>query len=233
MANDLAAMIDRIDDELARGGSDDTRIQAEILSAIGHYEQQRFWFTEGQATASTVAGQANIAVPTDLLEPASLALTDSAGSNTPPMTRRSWDYYLGRGGSDATYAQGTPCEYTYFADQFWFLPTPDAVYTLTLSYVKTLGALATGTDTNAWMTDGEELVRSRAAAAVNIRYLKDGASMQEAAMFAARGEPYLSVFEKAAHKALLRTSRLKAQTGTLIPNLPSRGVFDIQTGWYR
>lgn len=227
----LGAMIDRIDDELDRGGGIDTQIQAEILSAIKHYENQRYWFNEGQSTASTVAGTPNIAVPTDLLEPIRMDLT--SGSIKSELRRLNYNQYRDMDGNDAGGVTGEPCEYAFFADQFWLVPTPDAVYTLEFSYTRTLTALSAAGDTNAWMTDGEELIRSRAAAAVNIRYLRDPMAQKSAMFYASRGDPYLSTFEAAAHKALLRKSRLMSRTGRLYTDLGRSGAFNIYTGDYR
>lgn len=227
----LATMIDRIDDELDRGGTIDSQIQAEILSAIVHYENQRYWFNEGQSTASTVAGTPNIAAPTDLLEPIRLDLT--SGTVKSELRRLGYNQYRDKDGNDTSGTTAEPCEYAYLADQFWLNPTPDAVYTLEISYVRTLAALSTGTDTNAWMTDGEELIRSRAAAAVNIRYLRDPMAQQSAMFYASRGDPYLSPFEAAAHKALLRKSRKMSQTGRLYTDLPYGGRFNIFSGGIR
>lgn len=156
--SNLGTMKTRIADELRR---DDlvSRIGAAITSAIRYYESERFWFTEGESTASTVAGEQNIAVPTDLIEPDQLTYTDS-NSYRYPLKRRSWSWY--RRNQEAASNTAPPTDWCIYADQIWLYPTPDAVYTLTLSYLKRLDALSAYADTNAWMTHGEELIRSHA-----------------------------------------------------------------------
>jgi len=59
----------RIADELLTGATVTTaQIKLEILSAIQHYERERFWFNEAQTTLSTAASANSVAVPSDLLE---------------------------------------------------------------------------------------------------------------------------------------------------------------------
>jgi hypothetical protein len=183
-------------------------VASEVLSAIKHYERQRFWFNEGRATASTVAAQVNLAVPTDLLEIDDLRITLS--SRPYQLDKQSWDDFLAMGGTDTGITNSRPSDYAYYANQLWFFPIPDSTYTLTMSYVKQLTALSADADTNAWTTDAEELIRARAKAALKINYLEDAAAKQEALMV---GAPYLSVQEKIAHLSLMDTANDRVATG--------------------
>jgi hypothetical protein len=98
--------------------------------------------------------------------------------------------------------------------------------------VKRLTELSGDSDTNTWTTEGEELIRARAKASLEIRYIKDDFARQEYLLFAGRGEPYLCGQEKVAHLALLRLSRLRRTDGLLsMPDgLGAPGRYNIYRG---
>lgn len=156
--SDYGTMIRRINDECA-WPEVSARIPNAIQAALRYYEGQRFWFNEGSATASTVADQQAYAVPTDLIEVESLTVTNSGIEY--PMKRRPWSWMRERDISSST---GLPRNWSYFADQLYLWVVPDAVYTLTMSFAKRLTAPSALTDTSAWFTHGEELIRRRAEA---------------------------------------------------------------------
>jgi hypothetical protein len=185
-------------------------VASEVLSAIKHYERQRFWFNEGRETASTVASQVNLAVDTELLEIDDLRITIS--SRPYQLRRVSWEEFLDMGGTD-TSITGQPTHYAYYANQLWFYPIPNSTYTLTMSCHEQLAALSADADTNAWTVAGEELIRARAKAALKINYLEEAEAKAEARGFAMRGEPYLSMQEKIAHLSLMDTANDRVATG--------------------
>jgi hypothetical protein len=155
--SDYGTIIARIGNELAVPALV-PRVPDAIQAAIRFYESERFWFLEGEATASTVASQQAYAVPTDFLEGDALTLTNSDIRYM--LKRRPWSW-MRRWNIDTT-VTAQPWNWSYYADQFYLWPVPDAVYTLTLSYLKRLATLSAYADTNAWMTHGEELIRERA-----------------------------------------------------------------------
>jgi hypothetical protein len=212
MSYDYTALQARIADELARTDLT-SQIALEILTAIRHYEQQRFWFDEARATASTVASQAYLAVPTDMIAVDTLTITYN--SHPYELSQRSWEWYRGIGGGDSSITTAVPTDFTYYADQLWFYPVPNSTYTLTLAYLKQLTALSAGADSNAWTANGEEMIRARAKASVQCNYLYDPAALGERQAFLMRGEPYLSALEKIAHKQLLGKSNVRLSTGRL------------------
>jgi hypothetical protein len=212
MAYDYSALQSRIADELARTDLT-SQIALEILTAIKHYEQQRFWFDEARATASTVASTANLAVPTDLIAIDTLTITYNG--HPYELTERSWDWYRSIGGGDSSITTAVPTDFAYYNNELWFYPVPDNAYALTIAYLKQLTALSSGTDSNAWTVNGEEMIRARAKAGVRCNYLYDPEAVQERQMFAARGEPYLCALEKIAHQALVGQSNVRLSTGRL------------------
>lgn len=223
----FATIKTRIADEMNR--SDLTsQIQLEVLTAVKHYARDRMWFAVARETAVTVANQVNLAVPTDLIEIELLDITASGA--TTPLMRVDWETFRGMGGADAATSAATPDCYAYYADQLWFFPRPDAAYPLTMSLVKVLTALSADADTDSWMTHGEEMIRARAKAAVEIRYLKDPDAVAEKRMMMQMGRPYLCGEEEIAHKSLLRFSRKRMSTGRLVTDIGASGGFNIYTG---
>lgn len=152
-------MQDRVADELAR--SDLTaQIKKAILSAIDYYENEPFWFLENRATASTVDGQRNYALPSDYLYDDSMKVT--INSRFVPMDKRPWDW-MEQAYQNTTY-KSYPQYWADYQANLWLYPVPNGVYTLTLSYRRRLTELSATSDYNDWTTTAEILVRCRAKA---------------------------------------------------------------------
>ena len=192
----------RIADEIAR--SDLTsQIQLAILSAVKHYSKERWYFTETNTTFSTVAGTQTYALPTDFKAMERVRLTYPTNSFQ-DLTYRPFEY-LGQITSISTLT-GPPQDYSIYAQQIWVYPIPDTVYTITEYYEQELASLSSSGD-NAWMVDGEELIRSRAKADVYenvIRDLPDDVS-------ACRGR------EQEAYAALRGSSTTRTTQGRVLP----------------
>jgi len=189
--SNLGLMTARINDELGDARSSG-RIPNAIQAAIRFYESERFWFNEGESCASTVVDQQAYATPTDYLEPDSLTVTDTVEDVRYTLTRRSWSWIRLHLIDQDTKTR--PDDWAYYADQIWLYPVPDQVYTLTMSYLKRLDTLSAFTDTNEWMTHGEELIRSRAKWDLLLHTIRDYDAAQsmagavEDALFNLRGK---------------------------------------------
>lgn len=185
----------RIADELHR--SDLTsQIQKAIISAVEHYERERFWFNESISTSlSTTASQNYVAAPSDLVEVDKLQIT--VGSSKYNLFRIGYEEWATEASTTTT--TGQPTEYTYYEDRFYLFPTPGSIYTLTLSYIKRLTALSVSGDSNGWTNYAEEMIRQRAEADLRINQLRNAQAVQEAAMMAMRGDQFLSAAEKIAY----------------------------------
>jgi hypothetical protein len=181
MANDLGTMVTRIGEELGRSdlatsvlNPTVSPIQNAIQSAILQYEHERFFFNEARATASTTAPVAGVgtsayALPTDCLELDTLSITSNGSRYELDVGRWSdVDAWIG-----ITTGFGLPRLYAIYEDQLWVYPVPDAVYTMTLAYLKKLSALSATTDTNAWMVEAEALIRTRAKVLLLLETIKD------------------------------------------------------------
>lgn len=193
-----------------------TEIQAAIQSAIYHYQKFKFWFSEETDTALTVNGQPSLAVPTDFGYVDGLTILFSSGTLPIRMQRVDWsvmqDY-----GANSTVSPGLPTEYAIYADQFWFWPTPNGAYLLTL-YHNFLNAPPTnGTDLSVWsdQSKAEELIRSRAIADIKCHILHNDTAKME--MSSVAGEGYFSMRERIAHKNLLSFTNRRISSGYVKP----------------
>ena len=63
--------------------------------------------------------------------------------------------------------------YSYYGQQLRLYPIPNAVYTVRISGVLRIPVPATDGTSNAWTTDGEELIRSRAKSLLYSGVLKN------------------------------------------------------------
>lgn len=197
----------RIADELNRQDLT-SQIQVEILSAISHYDVEHAWFNESQSSFSCSSSVAFVAVPVDMVvEGAPFQIT--VGSVNQNLGKISYEDYLNR---QQSVSIGQPTLYAYYQDQFWLYPTPNQNYLLTLPYTKILTTL-TGSNTNAWLTYFEDMIRARAKAAVRINYLHEQGALQEQVAFAMRRDDVLSAMEYAAREKFYAYRDQKAMTG--------------------
>jgi hypothetical protein len=157
-------MIDRIEAEIGR--SDLTaRVKEAILTSIKHYERRRFYFTEFIDSLSTSSSQefysvSDYADMSLITEVDSLRIND--GTYDYPLMERDWSYMEQVQTYDGVFSD--PTDYTFYSQRLRLYPIPDAGRTIHISGVKKLASLSATTDTNAWMTDGEALIRARAKA---------------------------------------------------------------------
>jgi hypothetical protein len=169
----FGAMQDRIADELARTDLT-SQISKAIQSSIRHYERERFYFNETIGTFSTVASQewyssSDFSAMPNIAEIDSVRIT--VGSNIYRLIARDFSYLEEINLS--TSHTGDPTDFCYYRQQMRFWPIPSAVRTITIAYVARPATLSASTDTNAWMTDAEEMVRSRAKADIYGHVLRD------------------------------------------------------------
>lgn len=144
--------------ELARSDTSITDfVQRQILSAVDYYATQRTWFNEGLVTLTTSNSLGLYALPTDVLEIDGMTYTKSGTKYE--ITRQN---YAVMNAKDNGKVYSQPCEYAIFSETLRLYPVPNATYTIAIAYQKRLATLSASTDTNGWLTHGEELIRSRA-----------------------------------------------------------------------
>lgn len=177
--SNLLTMVERIEDEVDDAGIR-TQVQRAIQTAIRHYSSKRLFLTERSFTFVTVASQE------------SYDIDDAADIDTFLEVQ---DSYVTSGGirypikpvpygtlSDAQSGSvvSRPTNWAFFARSFYLYPIPDAAYTVTISGHCRLATLSGDTDTNAWMTDGEELIRQRAKRIIAMDVTKEPTDAQAA-----------------------------------------------------
>jgi hypothetical protein len=170
----FAAMKTRIVDEMLRDDLTATHLNNAINDAIKQWEGERWVFNERRYRILTVASQEYY----DLSEP---VLLDSDGTvledgemlleldditvtvNSQPyrLCQRSQQWF---NKNQLTTSLGQPADYTIYGNQLRIFPLPDGIYTLNLNGLGRLGPAPLSSDlhTNAWMTEGEELIRAHA-----------------------------------------------------------------------
>ena len=177
----LATMRTRIAGELIRTDIN-SEIDAAIKSAIALFEGQRYAFNEARLRLDTVASQELYTLPTDLRTVAGSALAtgediidiDSItlrwSSTGDPMEQvdNAWmEVY------NSTSSTGQPCYWSRWDATLRIGPIPDAVYSLYMFGTKKLSTLSADGDSNAWMIQGERLIRAKAKALVARDVLKN------------------------------------------------------------
>jgi hypothetical protein len=163
-------MQNRISDEVrnvstASSSDIQSQIKLAILSAIAHYERERFYFSELRSeTFATVANQEfygtadNANIP-NLAHIDSLTMTINSTQRW-VLREREWNWFE-QYAFDTSFT-GDPEYYAYYGRQIRLGPIPNAVRTIRISGVWRLTALSADADTNVWTTEAEELIRSRA-----------------------------------------------------------------------
>lgn len=158
----------RVRDDLDRTDMN-TQVDRELRRAVMHYEKQRWWFNEQQATASTSSSQAAYGLPADLLVLDDLEIT--INSRRLHMNEIQWGRYL----DEYRYNNvvGQPSDWAMYADQLWLGPVPNSVYTIELNYIRTLypASFSDGTD-NAWTNYADDLITARALKTLGARPLQ-------------------------------------------------------------
>jgi hypothetical protein len=157
------AMQARIADDLIDVSVTNAQIKAAIQTAIKHYERKPFYFNQKiDGTFSTVAtqeyyGAAALAdIPNIVhVRSANVTINGSKRKLSP------YDFQVVDDGQDGS-VTGDPYAYTTFNQQIRLYPIPNNVFTVKMSYVYKLAALSADGDTNAWMTEAEELIRQAA-----------------------------------------------------------------------
>ncbi len=204
----FGTMRDRIADELDRADLT-SQIEREIKSAIAFYERKRFWFNEQRIDFPTVASQEwytstdDSAIPNLLtLDIAKVAISSTNKYQLDLLPYAELEFVSDNGAAD----EGQPTSLAYFQKQVRLYPIPDASYSVVLSGIFALDSLSASADTNAWMTDGEALIRARVKASIYSNVIRDPELANEA-----RG------IEREELGALVSATTQKKATGQLLP----------------
>ncbi len=183
----------RIVDEIQRADLS-SQIQAKILQAISEYEQERFVFNEQVFTMNTVNGQEYYPVSTSLLDINGNPLPAGSDGSTVELLEvdnatvlvtfqpynvfpRSMAWIDARQPPSQIY-KGIPYYYCIYNDQIRLYPIPNGVYTMHFDGLFRFPNLVASNDTNAWMTEGQHLIRAQAKLLLYRDVLRDVGSAQ-------------------------------------------------------
>ena len=227
---DYATMRTRIADELNRTDAG-AWINREINDAIAHYESTRTKFNEVRdwVVATTVAGTRYYSVTSNFIKMDTLKIVYNGSLVT--LKKRTWAEIDAKD-TQSTPTQGLPAEYAVYGTEVRPFPVANGAYSLVGSYIRSFPAASlTGSATstasdargigpnpaNGWFTDGEALIRARAKAGVEIRYLRKSDAIAEMRQLALQGLNFLSVEEKIAHSAFKDEIAESVSTGKIRP----------------
>ena len=204
----FGTMQDRIGEELRRQELD-VEIRRAIVSSLAFYKRKRYNFTLKRATLPTVAGQEYYQLPSDFIESDTVVLR-SSGEELDFQEERT-HHYIDRNKEWSGY-KSRPDIFAVQTYELRLYPVPDRSYTILMSYVYELpdiSASASDTATNAWMTEGEELIRTHAKIDMLINVIQSPESFQYAGVLKAQ--------EKLVEKALDRQHKRAQSSGRLTP----------------
>lgn len=178
-------MLDEIDDDTDRQGTDDTAIGTAIDQAIRHYQPQRFWFNETRtATFNTVASTdaytwATIGTEFYTIDRAVITIGSGDVRTLDPVSFTDQEEY-----ADEDTTTGEPSEYAITPTGLRLWRSPDDAYAVRLlGHVKLAGPATAAEADNKWMTEAYDLIKCRAKAELYAHRWEDpnGASLMRAA----------------------------------------------------
>jgi hypothetical protein len=158
--------------ELARSDLT-TEIQREINNAITFYGNKAFWFNEAtMADITTVQGQRYYPLPTNFASVLDvLAMLGNYTYRLEPRTEQ----YLDQVDLGNDFWSGYPTDYSFWNGQIRLFPPPQGGLPVKVkgTVILSPAPLTQDSDTNAWLTSAEELIRTRAVRQLYGRYIRD------------------------------------------------------------
>jgi hypothetical protein len=167
----LGDMKARIADELIRPDLA-SQIALAIDDAITEAASNRFWFNEVRGlTLPLVAGTEyytsdDYSALTDI--DAAYYYVSGVRRFVYPDSQVTVDWM-----TDGSVPQGVPYVYSRYGAELRIYPVPNDVYTLYIDGVSRLNQLTADTDTNAWMNEGERLIRAIAKRDLFLNVMRD------------------------------------------------------------
>lgn len=174
----LAILKARIATELDRTNIS-SQIASAITDAIAEHERERFWFNESRdLTFSTVTAQRIYTTAAASWIPDVIEIDDmfvTVGGVSRRMTKEDPSVLELLSVSNGT--SGSPFLWSYFNKSIVLYPVPDTAYTVRALAHYRLAALTDDSQTNAWTTEAEQLIRRTAKIilAIDVTSDRDGA----------------------------------------------------------
>jgi hypothetical protein len=168
--NDLQTMVRRIRTDINRGSAHDTRIKEAIVDAIKRFRGKRLGFNQKISETVLISDQEVVALPVDWMEADFLRL--EVDQDRYPLREVAYDTIEEKQRGLPT--TGMPRDYAIQHRQLRFYPIPDQSYTLVFSFqfdLPEVSVSASDAATNAWMDEGEELIRKQATGDLFVSYI--------------------------------------------------------------
>ena len=203
----FGVMQERIRDEINRGTAYDTAIRFAIQQAIDFYKGRRFTWNVKRAYTTTAAGQEFYALESDMLR-----IKYTSGNFTDPMDEVTYRW-IEEHRRNVNY-RSDPEKFALQARELRLWPVPDDAYEIQLTYLyhdSSVSASASDGATNSWMTEGYELIKTRA----KIDVLENTVGGVEALQAANQLKPR----EIALYNSLKRRSNRERSSGRVTPKL--------------
>ena len=138
----------------------DTAVSNAIVSAISHYELDRFHFNEDTTAIVTSAGQHIYPFSSSMLGIDSAVIYRSNQRVVPPLIRKTFAFIESRIVSNY---QGIPRFYALYKNGLHVADIPDSSMTISLAFHTKLSSLsASGSTSNSWTNEAQELIKVRA-----------------------------------------------------------------------
>lgn len=169
-------------------------VPVHINEAIRSYESQRFWFNEQEFSLDTEANKGTYALPFQYIRMLSLFVDDP---------RRELDGASIQEVMAADHRYDVPERYAIFANQYFFDPIPDGVYTLRLFGVRRFDELVEDGESNVWTTDAYDLITEAAKERIFRKVLHQP---EDAALCAQAAQAALQVLDRKTDKRIANTS---------------------------
>lgn len=182
----LGEMITEIVEETRRYDPNwSSRVRREIEKAVKFYQRERFWFNETrEITFNTVIGQEFYTLTDNPVIPNLIAIdyvTVTEGTTILELTHVSTRWH---DTDDFTTAANLPVEYSYTEGKLRLWPKPNKIYPIRVAGYPAGAPRAAfpasdAEANNPWMTEAEELIRSRAKRNLYLHHMGSRAKAED------------------------------------------------------
>lgn len=177
----FGTLVAEIRGDLHRGSDFDERIKTAICAAIRHYRTERLAFNTTQLSMTVSSSVEYQLLPSNFIE-MDTAVVDRTPLHRRVMIERTMEAMDDR--FDSAPAQfGQPDEFCIRNRQLRLFPIPDGGYVLILNYhcdLMEVSQSASTAATNAWMTEGYDLIKLHALADLHVNYIRADESSKKA-----------------------------------------------------
>lgn len=168
--SNLGEMVERIREDIDRGDHYDARIKRAIADSIRFYRTKRLGWNIKRAYAVLTPGNEYVSLPTDWIEADLLRLDKDEDREVLEEVTYDWIDDENVQGDQ----RGRPRSYAIQHRTLRLFPIPEQTYTLMFSFqyeLKDVSVSASDGATNAWLDEGEELIRKHAMSELYVHYI--------------------------------------------------------------